>query len=187
MKEYYLLHYGIPRKSGRYPWGSGERPYQGDEEAPKINKKIDRQAKKDAKEYARAKVSYGIGAGNKRKLINHTVKQRSRDSKEYKEAFEKYLEQEDMGKHTAAAKREHAINETKHKTGVVARGIYHSIIKDGAKVAVGVAAAYAIAHKTGLDKKIANFATTKMNDIAKEIKWQQYKRNNGNEWGQWNR
>lgn len=24
-----LLHYGIPRKSGRYPWGSGEDPYQG--------------------------------------------------------------------------------------------------------------------------------------------------------------
>lgn len=31
MYEYnYLMHYGIPRKSGRYPWGSGERPYQGD-------------------------------------------------------------------------------------------------------------------------------------------------------------
>lgn len=23
-----LLHYGIKRRSGRYPWGSGERPYQ---------------------------------------------------------------------------------------------------------------------------------------------------------------
>ena len=23
-----LKHYGIPRKSGRYPWGSGENPYQ---------------------------------------------------------------------------------------------------------------------------------------------------------------
>lgn len=25
-----LFHYGIPRRSGRYRWGSGERPYQGD-------------------------------------------------------------------------------------------------------------------------------------------------------------
>lgn len=25
------MHYGVPKKSGRYPWGSGERPYQGDE------------------------------------------------------------------------------------------------------------------------------------------------------------
>lgn len=24
-----LMHYGVPRRSGRYPWGSGERPYQG--------------------------------------------------------------------------------------------------------------------------------------------------------------
>ena len=24
-----LYHFGIPRRSGRYPWGSGDRPYQG--------------------------------------------------------------------------------------------------------------------------------------------------------------
>ena len=24
----YLMHYGIPRRSGRYPWGSGDQPYQ---------------------------------------------------------------------------------------------------------------------------------------------------------------
>jgi Mg2+/Co2+ transporter CorC len=23
-----LMHYGIPRRSGRYPWGSGDEPYQ---------------------------------------------------------------------------------------------------------------------------------------------------------------
>ena len=23
-----LYHYGTPRHSGRYPWGSGENPYQ---------------------------------------------------------------------------------------------------------------------------------------------------------------
>lgn len=26
--EEYLEHYGVPRRSGRYPWGSGEDPYQ---------------------------------------------------------------------------------------------------------------------------------------------------------------
>ena len=26
--EEFLLHYGMPRRSGRYPWGSGEDPYQ---------------------------------------------------------------------------------------------------------------------------------------------------------------
>jgi hypothetical protein len=24
----YLMHYGTPRHSGRYPFGSGDRPYQ---------------------------------------------------------------------------------------------------------------------------------------------------------------
>lgn len=28
MKEAVLLHYGMPRRSGRFPWGSGDHPYQ---------------------------------------------------------------------------------------------------------------------------------------------------------------
>ena len=28
MAEETLIHYGMPRRSGRYPWGSGEDPYQ---------------------------------------------------------------------------------------------------------------------------------------------------------------
>lgn len=28
--EDYLMHYGMPRRSGRYPWGSGDDPYQHD-------------------------------------------------------------------------------------------------------------------------------------------------------------
>lgn len=28
MAEEFLIHYGTPRHSGRYPWGSGENPYQ---------------------------------------------------------------------------------------------------------------------------------------------------------------
>lgn len=30
-----LYHYGMPRRSGRYPYGSGERPYQGDNDTVK--------------------------------------------------------------------------------------------------------------------------------------------------------
>ena len=30
VKELYLMHYGMPRRSGRYPYGSGENPYQHD-------------------------------------------------------------------------------------------------------------------------------------------------------------
>lgn len=29
-----LIHYGIKRRSGRYPWGSGEHPYQSEKSPP---------------------------------------------------------------------------------------------------------------------------------------------------------
>ena len=34
-----LEHYGMPRRSGRYPWGSGEEPYQhGSDFLSRVNK-----------------------------------------------------------------------------------------------------------------------------------------------------
>lgn len=33
-----LYHYGIPRKSGRYPYGSGKEPYQDNPEKRRLNK-----------------------------------------------------------------------------------------------------------------------------------------------------
>ena len=39
MNDNYLEHYGIPRRSGRYPWGSGSRPFQGDSVAAKSGEK----------------------------------------------------------------------------------------------------------------------------------------------------
>lgn len=38
MNDNYLEHYGIPRRSGRYPWGSGSRPFQGDSAAAKSSR-----------------------------------------------------------------------------------------------------------------------------------------------------
>ena len=39
MNNNYLEHYGIPRRSGRYPWGSGSRPFQGDSPVAKSSGK----------------------------------------------------------------------------------------------------------------------------------------------------
>lgn len=39
----HLAHYGIKRRSGRYPWGSGEDPYQGDPSYQKIAKRLHEQ------------------------------------------------------------------------------------------------------------------------------------------------
>lgn len=61
MDEYFkmneLYHYGIPRRSGRYPWGSGDRPFQssGGSAGPKkkSNWKLKREQRAAAKEYKR--------------------------------------------------------------------------------------------------------------------------------------
>ena len=53
---------------------------------------VRREAKRDAKEAARAKMSYGEGAGNRRKLINESVKAKSKKDPNYKKAFDYYYE-----------------------------------------------------------------------------------------------
>ena len=47
----YLVHYGTPRHSGRYPYGSGDRPYQDIEGTPAYTKKMERADKKFVKKY----------------------------------------------------------------------------------------------------------------------------------------
>lgn len=37
-----LYHYGMPERSGRYPWGSGERPYQRDSLKKNFGKTFER-------------------------------------------------------------------------------------------------------------------------------------------------
>ena len=42
-----LYHYGMPKRSGRYPYGSGDRPFQGEGDAGVRKRKTLRQAVKD--------------------------------------------------------------------------------------------------------------------------------------------
>lgn len=45
-----LMHYGIKKRSGRYPYGSGERPYQAQERSRKMGFFARRKEKKRQKE-----------------------------------------------------------------------------------------------------------------------------------------
>lgn len=47
--EEVLEHYGVPKRSGRYPWGSGENPYHHGASSPFGRLKASRDAKKLAK------------------------------------------------------------------------------------------------------------------------------------------
>lgn len=137
--DYELYHYGVKGMK----WG------------------VRRRARKDAKEYARAKVFYGEGAGNRRKLINARVKERSKDP-DYKKEFDDALSKQNMDKNVSRAKRERAARDAVN----VAIGRPERV---GAAMAAGVAV-YGLAKKTGVDKVVANAAKTAVKDITSNAK-----------------
>ena len=135
-----LSHHGI---LGMH-WGI--RRYQNEDGTlTEAGKKRYREASKDAKEYARAKMYYGEGAGNRRKLIKAKVEEKSKDAG-YKEAFDYAMSRQNMEKHAEAAKRERKAEDIKTGIPRVAR-------RTVAAVGTLVSAA-AVLHYYGLDKEL---------------------------------
>lgn len=93
----FLEHFGV--KGMR--WGvRKERQARG------VSRKTDREASKDAKEFARAKMYFGQGAGTRRKLIKAKVEDRSKRDSSYAKAFDHHLKTQDMSKHSDKARSE---------------------------------------------------------------------------------
>ena len=93
----WLMHYGTPRRSGRYPWGSGANPYQTERKSLKkgsvrstvsINKKLNKKLDSNRPLYTYDKndpwdskvyegpfsefISFYRGSGKKEKVYSHT-------------------------------------------------------------------------------------------------------------------
>lgn len=90
-----LMHYGIKGMK----WG------------------VRRRARRDAKEYTQAKMYYGEGAGNRRKLIKATVKARSKDPF-YKSEFDKAVANTDMSKRASQARRQRGRKNARNSAGI---------------------------------------------------------------------
>ena len=71
-----------------------------------VSRKTNREARKDAQEFARAKMFYGEGAGTRRKLIKAKVEGKSKKDPNYKKAFDQHLSNQDMSKHAEKARGE---------------------------------------------------------------------------------
>lgn len=115
---------------------------------------VQKEARRDAREYARAKMFYGEGAGNRRKLIATSVAAKSQRYAGYNSEFQKELARQDMAEHADAARKErrrmdraHAINKN---VKAAASGNYAGV-NAGILVIAGVTY---IAHQTGYDKRI---------------------------------
>lgn len=181
-----LYHHGINgQKWGvrRYQNPDGTLTTAGKERyrVSKFNFRTRSLAKKDAKEYARAKMSYGEGAGNRRKLIKSTVDTRSKDDT-YKKYFDEYYAKQDLAKHAAAAKRERTVKDTTKTASKTARGMYHLYVRDAAKVTAGAAILYGILHKTGYDVKIKDAMIDKYSNLSSSAREAAFRRQFINKW-----
>ena len=162
-----LYHYGIKGMK----WGVRRKIH---------SIRVNHQAKKDAKEYARAKMFYGKGAGNRRKLIKAKVNERSKDP-EYKTRFEEYLSRQDMADHASKAQSERHIRDATESAAKTARGVYHQAMGDFAKVSATASVVYAVAHATGADKKIAAWGSQVIGEISQKAVFlgQEWAKRNG--------
>ena len=179
MEDTYLIHHGIKGQK----WGvrrfqnadgsltaAGKKHYSSNssvgtqvpERLKDVPKTTRRTAQKDAKEFAEAKMFYGEGAGNRRKLIKNTVEQRSKDSY-YKKAFDYYLENQDMAKAAEKARIKRTTTDTKKNTVRAAK----TIVKMASTITATAATAYYLAHQTGVDKIIADMANTAIKNLKK--------------------
>lgn len=114
---------------------------------------IEREARRDAREYARAQMYYGEGAGVRRRLIENTVQSKADRNLKYHEAFMDELEKQDMAEHAEKARKERrrkdATEMVTKNTKAIATGNYQNA-QSG--VLVVLVAGYFL-HQTGLDKK----------------------------------
>lgn len=164
-----LVHYGV---KGMH-WGVRHDHPSG------VSKKTDREARKDAHEFARAKQFYGEGAGTRRKLIKATVEGKSKRDPSYKEAFDRHLANQDMSEHAAKARSERKRKNAKKSVGRGVRGTRHVLNGNSqyasAAVAVGVGGAM-WAHKAGIDKVVLDAGKTAYSKASNSSKTKSAKR-----------
>ena len=169
----YLTHHGIKGQK----WGvrrfqnadgsltaAGAKRYSTLEGTPKELERISREtlkdARKDAKETAEAKMFYGDGAGTRRKRIKQVVEQKSKDP-DYKKAYDYYLERQDMQKAADKTKAQRKALDTKE---AISKGIPR-VIRSVASLTATAATIYALAHQTGVDKIVSDYANVAISKL----------------------
>lgn len=146
--EDFLEHYGVIGMK----WGVRKNNYPG------ASSRTNREARKDARESARAKMFYGEGAGTRRKLIKAQVEAKSKKDPTYKAAYEHHMARQDLGRHAEKARGERRRKDTRsnvRKTGNAINRAINGPYAGSAAVAV-VAAGAAYANRTGAHIKAAN-------------------------------
>ena len=128
-------------------------------------RKSKQEARKDAKEYTQAKMYYGKGAGNRRKLIKAKVNSIKKVNPIYKREFDKLVSQTDMAKRSDEAISQRHRTDRKEAAGRAYRRWRNGATvasKIVGTVAVGAATAYYAANKHKIDSYIISKAQQKI-------------------------
>lgn len=131
---------------------------------------VQKEARKDAKEYARAQVFYGEGAGTRRKLIQATVDGKIARDPSYGRVFRQELSRQDMADHVTKARWERERRDAAKATRKTAHAIVtgnHRGVKPTVAM-VGMAAYYAISF--GYDRKLYEAGKRKLRRFRRKTR-----------------
>ena len=145
----YLVHHGILGMK----WGIRRTP---EELGHYTDKQIDKIARKDARRYADAKMYYGEGAGNRRKLLKAELDRKKKDPR-YAKLFEEYAANENYARSADRAKFERGARDTGKKVKRVAKAV--------GGIAVVAGGIYYAANKDKVDRIINNTINTSIDKV----------------------
>ena len=164
----FLAHYGVKGMK----WGVRK----ADSRPEGVSARVNRDAKKDAREFARAKMFYGEGAGTRRKLIKATVDQKSKSDPAYKKAFDHHVANQDMGRHVSKARSERKRKDVTATTTKTAKGVHRQLTGGFGNVSLAsaaIAGGYVLARQTGADKVVMDAAKQSFTSAKKAVKKKQ--------------
>lgn len=146
-----LAHFGVKGMK----WGVR----RGEPNPGGASNKTNREAKKDAEEFTKAKMFYGEGAGTRRKLINATVNAKAAKDPTYKAAFDHHVGNTDLAKRASQARSERKRKDVSSTSVKTIKGVHRSLTGGFGSVTLASAAlagGYTYAKQTGADKAVMN-------------------------------
>lgn len=145
-EQEYLAHFGVKGMK----WGVRKDPERYSDH------KLRRMARKDAKKYVDAKMYYGEGAGNRRKLLK-ADRSNLMKNKVYKDAFDEAVNNADYAKSASKARRDRKMA----NAGKIAGRIGKATLGVG----IAVATMYATAHAS----EISDFVSRSCKQIGNKV------------------
>lgn len=150
-----LSHHGVKGMHWGVRNAETQARYRRDGSTKAASFRTNRKAKRDAREFAEAKMYYGEGAGNRRKLIKNRVADRSKRLPGYSQAFETHLGNQNMDKAVSKAKSKRARTDAINATRKTGRGVVHALNGNGRYASAAALAIVGAARITGADKVVA--------------------------------